>query len=103
MSSDDRDLITTRKTVDLNSPSNAYMGGEFGYNERDHIQLLIHDENDNFLESVLLDREDYELPVNGKKLKIKTGTLLRKNGYDRVRLFLKFIFQLHNNRLSLLH
>ena len=93
MTNEDRDLITTRRTVDLNSPSKAYMGGEFGNDEEnDHIQLLIHDENENFLESIILDREDYELPVNDIKIKMKTGTILRKAGYDRGRFVLKFLF-----------
>ena len=48
ISKTDNDLITTRRTVNLASPEKSYMGGEFLNNSKDHIQLLIYDENENF-------------------------------------------------------
>ena len=94
ISKTDNDLITTRRTVNLASPEKSYMGGEFLNNSKDHIQLLIYDENENFLESFILDVDDYMLVNNGagQEVRMKTGTILRKNGYDRGRFVLKFLF-----------
>ena len=94
ISKTDNDLITTRRTVNLASPEKSYMGGEFLNNSKDHIQLLIYDENENFLESFILDVDDYMLVNNGagQEIRMKTGTILRKNGYDRGRFVLKFLF-----------
>ena len=94
LSKTDNDLITTQRTVNLNSPEKSYMGGEFLTNSKDHIQLLIYDENENFLESFILDVDDYMLVDNGtgQEIRMKTGTILRKNGYDRGRFVLKFLF-----------
>ena len=89
---EDEQLISTRKTIDNNAPSKAYLGGPFLSNDKDVIQALIHDENENFLESIILDREDYEIPVGGGDIKILTGTFLRKNGYDRGRFVVKYMF-----------
>ena len=93
ISKTDNDLITTRRTVNLASPEKSYMGGEFLNNSKDHIQLLIYDENENFLESFILDVDDYMLVNNGagQEVRMKTGTILRKNGYDRGRFVLKFL------------
>ena len=49
LSKTDNDLIHTQRTVNLNSPEKAYMGGEFLTNSKDHIQLLIYDENEDIL------------------------------------------------------
>ena len=94
ISKTDNDLITTRRTVNLASPEKSYMGGEFLNNSKDHIQLLIYDENENFLESFILDVDDYMLVNNGagQEIRMKAGTILRKNGYDRGRFVLKFLF-----------
>lgn len=94
ISKTDNDLITTQRTVNLSNPEKSYMGGEFLNNSKDHIQLLIYDENENFLESFILDVDDYMLVNNGagQEVRMKTGTILRKNGYDRGRFVLKFLF-----------
>ena len=94
LSKTDNDLITTQRTVNLNSPEKSYMGGEFLTNSKDHIQLLIYDENENFLESFILDVDDYMLVSNGtgQEIRMNTGTILRKNGYDRGRFVLKYLF-----------
>ena len=36
----DKDYITTSKVIDLTSQEKLYLGGEFGSNEKDHIQLF---------------------------------------------------------------
>jgi hypothetical protein len=89
----DKDYITTSKVIDLTSQEKLYLGGEFGSNEKDHIQLLINDENENFLESIILHTDDYTFDTG--KIKMKTGTILRKAGYDRGRFILKFLFLRH--------
>ena len=86
----DVEFITTSKVIYLTAQEKLYLGGEFGSNEKDHIQLLIHDENENFLESIILDPDDYSFDTG--KVKMKTGTILRKEGYDRGRFILKFLF-----------
>ena len=89
---DDEQLISTKRTVDNSAPRKAYLGGPFLSNDKDYIQAFIHDENENFLESIILDREDYEIPVDGGNVRILTGTFLRKNGYDRGRFVVKYMF-----------
>tara|TARA_R110000744_G_scaffold368050_1_gene477786 strand:+ start:1526 stop:3211 length:1686 start_codon:yes stop_codon:yes gene_type:complete len=94
LSKTDTDLMTTQRTVNLSSDAKVYMGGEFLTNSKDHIQLLIHDENNNFLESFILDDVDYTVVDNGAgpEVRMNTGTILRQNGYDRGRFVLKFLF-----------
>ena len=52
---------------------------------------MIYDTNENLLESNILSEEDYVFdPQNGVKL--KTGTILRKMGYDRGKFIVKYNF-----------
>jgi hypothetical protein len=86
----DTSLILSNKTIDLNEDKNAYLGGPFGTNEKDYIEVLIYDTNNNFLESTIVNSDDYEYYNSGVKL--KTGTILRKMGYDRGKFVVKYNF-----------
>lgn len=87
----DKELITTSKVVNYEASDKLYLGGKFGTRDNDYIHLLIHDENENFLESSILNSDDY-LFDNEDRFQAKTGTILRKLGYDRGRFVLKFVF-----------
>ena len=87
----DLELTLTGKTVDLSDPKNAYLGGEFLTNSKDYIEVIIYDINNNFLESAIVNEEDY-LYDQDTGIKLKTGTILRKMGYDRGRFIVKYNF-----------
>ena len=87
----DLELTLTGKTVDLSEPKNAFLGGEFLTNSKDYIEVLIYDVNNNFLESAIVNEEDY-LYDQDTGIKLKTGTILRKMGYDRGRFVVKYNF-----------
>ena len=55
----DLDLLTTGQVIDLSSNEFTYIGGEFLSNENDYIEILIYDTNENFLESAVVNEEDY--------------------------------------------
>ncbi len=87
----DLELLQTGQTTDLASAQDAYLGGEFTTNSNDYIQVLIYDTNNNFIESGIADPSDYSYDKdNGVKL--NTGTILRKMGYDRGRYVVKYNF-----------
>ena len=86
----DSDLLNTNQVIDLSSQKYAYLGGEFGLNSNDYIEVLVYS-GENFLESGVVDSSDYE--NRGQDgIKIKTGTILRKMGYDRGKFNVKFNF-----------
>ena len=86
----DTDLLNTNQVIDLSSQKYAYLGGEFGSNSNDYIEVLVYS-GENFLESGVVDSSDYE--NRGQDgIKIKTGTILRKMGYDRGKFNVKFNF-----------
>ena len=87
----DLELLGTGGTVDLSLKGNAYLGGEFGNNVNDYIQASIYDINDNFLESGIVHTDDWDVD-NANKIKLKTGTILRKMGYDRGKFKVKYHF-----------
>ena len=87
----DTELVLTGKTINLSDPKNAYMGGEFLSNMKDYIEALIYDVNDNFLEKTIVDTNDYVVNPN-KGIQLKTGTILRKMGYDRGKFIVKYNF-----------
>ena len=87
----DSELTLTGQTIDLSSNKYAYLGGEFLTNPRDYIEVLIYDVNNNFLESAIVNEEDY-LYDQDTGIKLKTGTILRKMGYDRGRFVVKYNF-----------
>ena len=59
-------------------------------NSDDIVEVLIHDENQNFLERGVVDVEDVIFSSDGVRL--KTGVILRKFGYDRGRYVVKYNF-----------
>jgi len=87
----DKNILLTTRDVDLNSNEYAYLGGVFGSNEEDFIEVLIHDPNQNLLETNIVDPSDYTYDEN-VGVKLKTGTILRKLGYDRGRYIVKYNF-----------
>ena len=86
----DSNILQTGVEINFNSPEYSYLDGEFGQNPNDYVEVLIHDEEENFLESGIVDKGDYTINPTGVKL--KTGTILRKYGYDRGRYVVKYNF-----------
>ena len=89
----DLELLHTGQDIDLSDPKGrwAYLGGNFTENPNDYVEVLIYDTNENFLESAIVDSGDYIYSV-GEGIKLKTGTILRKMGYDRGRYVVKYNF-----------
>jgi len=87
----DSDLLYAGANIDLSSAEHAYLGGEFTENPNDYIEVLIYDTNETFLESAVVDSGDY-IYDEGEGIKLKTGTILRKLGYDRGRYVVKYNF-----------
>ena len=85
----DLELLQTGQSVDLSAEENAYLGGEFTENPNDYVEVLIYDAKENFLESAVVDSQDYI--VDGG-IKLKTGTILRKLGYEKGRYIVKYNF-----------
>ena len=85
----DLELLQTGQSVDLSAEENAYLGGEFTENPNDYVEVLIYDAKENFLESAVVDSQDY-IPDGG--IKLKTGTILRKLGYEKGRYIVKYNF-----------
>ena len=88
----DLSLLSDGKTVSLLGAGYAYLGGEFTTNPNDYIQVSIYDTNENFLESSIVGSDDYLYDIPEGKVKLKTGTILRKMGYDRGRYVVKYNF-----------
>ena len=86
----DLQILQTGLDIDFNSTEYSYLDGEFGENLNDYVEVLIYDEEENFLESGIVEKENYEIRPLGVKL--KTGTILRKFGYDRGRYVVKYNF-----------
>ena len=87
----DSNILLTGKDIDFNSTEYSYLDGGFGENLNDYVEVLIHDEEENFIESGIVDKGDYIIDdIVGVKL--KTGTILRKFGYDRGRYVVKYNF-----------
>ena len=84
----DRELVEIKNPVDLSSQKYRYLGGEFLENEDDYIEILIYDINENFLESAVVNLEEYTRDDDGN-IRLKTGTILRKLGYDRGKFTIK--------------
>ena len=81
----DKELLITNKPFAYDAVENIYFGGYFGNDANDYIEVLIHDTNDNLLETSVVDSEDYSYDNIKGGIKLKTGTILRKLGYDRGR------------------
>lgn len=87
----DRELVEIKNPVDLSSQKYRYLGGEFLENEDDYVEILIYDINENFLESAVVNLEEYTRDDDGN-IRLKTGTILRKLGYDRGKFTIKYNF-----------
>ena len=87
---EDIDVLDSGKKILPNDSYYGYVGGEFTTNPNDCVEVLIYDTNDNFLESSIADVDDYYLADGAVKL--NTGTILRKLGYDRGRYVVKYNF-----------
>lgn len=87
----DLELIQTNKTIDLTSKQYGYIGGEFTKNTNDYVEVLIYDVNENLIESGIVDSSDY-LYDSDTGIKLNSGTILRKMGYDRGRYIVKYNF-----------
>ena len=90
----DTELLRTGQDIDLSSKQYAYLGGAFLDNPNDYIEVLIYDMDNNFLESSVIGDDDFLVEdVGGKKaVRLKTGTILRKMGYDRGKFTVKYNF-----------
>jgi hypothetical protein len=93
LSEKDIELLQTRGSehIDPKNSKFAYVGQKFGENLNDFVQVFIYDINNTFLESSIIDKADYILEGDGA-IKLKTGTILRKLGYDRGRYSVKYKF-----------
>ena len=87
--------VKGKKEIDPTNPEFAYLFPRFDAsvegNERDYVEAHIFDTNENFLESATVDRKYIDKDINNF-IKIKTGTFLRKIGYDRGRYVVKYNF-----------
>lgn len=87
----DTELLYNGQTVNLSAEEYSYLGGEFLENEGDFVEVLVHDTNENFLESSIANSADYSRQDDGV-IKLKTGTILRRMGYDRGNFIIKYNF-----------
>ena len=94
LSQKDFDILFSGKRINNNDANFKYIPPFNVNNNDDYIEALIHDSEQNFLESVIVDREDYRyIDVEGRpEMKIDSGTILRKSGYDRGRYVVKYNF-----------
>jgi hypothetical protein len=97
LSEKDLELLQIKGNVNIDPtiPEYSYLfprfdGGVDG-NERDYVEAHIFDTSENFLESAVVNKE-YVNKAEDNSIKIKTGTFLRKIGYDRGRYVVKYNF-----------
>ena len=90
LNSKDASLVLGQKKVDYAAEGNEYLGGFFGESQEDYVEVLVYDINDNFLEASIVNKDDYVTSSTGVKL--KTGTILRRLGYDRGKFKVKYNF-----------
>lgn len=88
----DREILIGNEPFNYNSVENAYFGGYFGNDSEDYVEVIIYDINDNLLETSVADSEDYYYDSEKGGVKLKTGTILRKLGYDRGRFKVTYNF-----------
>jgi len=87
----DLELLQTGQTINLSTVENAYYGGEFTTNPNDCVEVFIYDTNNNLLETGIADTTDYSYDYE-IGIKLNTGTILRKMGYDRGKYVVKYNF-----------
>jgi len=97
LSEKDLELLQIKGNINIDPtiPKYSYLfprfdGGVDG-NERDYVEAHIYDTSENFLESAVVNKE-YVNKAEDNSIKIKTGTFLRKIGYDRGRYVVKYNF-----------
>ena len=88
----DREILIGNEPFNYNSIENTYFGGYFGNDSEDYVEVMIYDTNDNLLETSVADSEDYYYDSEKGGIKLKTGTILRKLGYDRGRFKVTYNF-----------
>ena len=90
----DFNILYSGKTIDTDDARYRYITSFDPNSEDDYVEALIHDADQNFIQSVIVDREDYTYnEIEGKpEIKLNTGTILRKVGYDRGRYVVKYNF-----------
>ena len=87
----DKEILYENKSIDFSSLEYAYIGGKFGTSDLDYVEVLLYDRNDNLIETSIVVRSDYVIN-NNDDVELKTGTILRKLGYDRGRFRVKYKF-----------
>ena len=92
LSEKDSQLLVSNDTVQHGTESDNYLGPPFGNSSDDYIEVLIYDTQDNLLESGVVESTDYFYDEEEGGIKIKTGTVLRKMGYDRGRFKVLYNF-----------
>ena len=88
----DKEILIGNEPFNYNSVENTYFGGYFGNDSEDYVEVMIYDTNDNLLETSVADSEDYYYDSEKGGVKLKTGTILRKLGYDRGRFKVTYNF-----------
>mgnify|MGYP003152678629 CR=1 FL=1 len=90
----DYNILYSGKTIDTDDANYRYIASFDPNSEDDYVEALIHDAEQNFIQSVIVDREDYTYnEIEGKpEIKLNTGTILRKIGYDRGKYVIKYNF-----------
>ena len=83
-----RSALNQKDTEILFKNQNVDLG--FGSSKDDYVEVFLYDTNDNLLETNIVEESDYRIDSNGVKL--KTGTILRKMGFDRGRYRVKYNF-----------
>jgi len=76
----DKEILLNNTTTDLG----------FGTNSQDYVQALLYDTNDNLIETSVVESSDYS--IEDGSVKLKTGTIIRKMGFDRGRYRVKYNF-----------
>ena len=92
LSDKDAELLVSNDTVQHGTESDNYLGPPFGNSPDDYIEVLIYDTQDNLLESGVVESTDYFYDEEEGGIKIKTGTVLRRMGYDRGRFKVLYNF-----------
>ena len=90
----DYNILYSGRTIDTDDANYRYISSFDPNSEDDYVEALIHDAEQNFIQSVIVDREDYTYnEIEGKpEIKLNTGTILRKIGYDRGKYVVKYNF-----------
>ena len=86
----DKQILSTNKRINLNDSEYRYVGGMFGTNQNDYVEVLVYDADNNLIETSIVHPDDYI--INNMGVNLKTGNILRKLGYDRGRFIVRYNF-----------